>query len=73
MKVNKIICKTNEEWRAERSHSVGASAVGAIIGEDYFKTPMQLAVTMREELARNFICDFILGKPQEIGQLQLEL
>lgn len=52
--ITKYECGTNEEWRVERANSIGASAVGAIIGEDYFKTPMQLAVTMREELAGNF-------------------
>jgi putative phage-type endonuclease len=52
--ITKYECGTNEEWREERANSIGASAVGAIIGEDYFKTPMQVAVTMREELNGNF-------------------
>ena len=50
MKVNKYTAKTNEEWRYERSKSIGASAVGAIIGVDYFRTPLQVARTMRDEL-----------------------
>lgn len=56
VKGHKWTCKSNEEWREERSHSIGASAVGAIIGVDYFKTPLQVATTMRNEL--NGIFDY---------------
>ena len=43
-------CKTNEEWRAERAHSIGASAVGILIGENPWTTPLELAHRMRDEL-----------------------
>jgi predicted phage-related endonuclease len=48
--VQKTVCKSNEEWRQERCHSVGASAVGILIGENPFTSPMQLAEKMRAEL-----------------------
>lgn len=52
--VTKWECGTNEEWRVERANSIGASAVGALFGEDCFKTPMQVAHVMRAELAGEF-------------------
>ena len=51
---HKWTCRSNEEWREERSRSVGASAVGAIIGVDQFRTPLQVAHTMRDELDGTF-------------------
>lgn len=56
MKVIRFDCKTNQEWRAERSHSIGASAIGVLFGETHFRTPYDLAQTMRNEL--NGIFDF---------------
>lgn len=47
-------CDTNEEWRTERSKSIGASAVGILIGENHFTTPMELAEKMRAELRGEF-------------------
>lgn len=52
--VQKIVCKSNEEWRHERASSIGASAVGILIGENPFTTPMQLADKMRAELNGEF-------------------
>lgn len=46
----KWIFKTNEDWRQERSHSIGASAIGTIIGANPFQTPLELAMRMRAEL-----------------------
>lgn len=54
MNVVRIDCKTNQEWRAQRAHSIGASAVGILIGENPFTTPLELAQRMREELDGNF-------------------
>lgn len=53
-KVQKIVCNSNEEWRRERCHSIGASAAGILIGENPFTTPMQLAERMRAELNGDF-------------------
>jgi putative phage-type endonuclease len=47
-------CDTNEEWRIERSKSIGASAIGILIGENRFTTPMELAEKMRAELKGEF-------------------
>ena len=54
MSVTRWDCKTNEEWRAERAHSIGASAVGILIGDNPFTTPMELARKMRAELKGEF-------------------
>lgn len=54
MKVQKFNCKTNEEWRVERSHSIGASSIGTILGANPFTTPMELAIKMRKELEGDF-------------------
>jgi len=50
MNAIRIDCKTNRQWRIERSHSIGASAVGVLFGETHFRTPLELAHTMRDEL-----------------------
>lgn len=47
---NKIYCRTNEQWRIERSHSIGASAIGTILGVNPFESPSHLAAKMRDEL-----------------------
>ena len=47
-------CTSNEEWREERSHSIGASAIGTLVGANPFSTPMELAVKMRKELEGEF-------------------
>lgn len=52
--VQKIICRTNEEWRHERAKSVGASAVGTILGLSRFMSPQQLADRMRAEMHGEF-------------------
>jgi len=52
--VQKITCRTNEEWRHERAKSVGASAVGTILGLSRFMSPQQLADRMRAELRGEF-------------------
>ena len=52
--VIRIDCRSNEEWRHERARSIGASAVGTIIGENHFTTPLELAQRMRAELAGDF-------------------
>ena len=54
MNVTRYECKTNQEWRAERAHSIGASAVGILIGENPWTTPMELARKMRAELNGEF-------------------
>lgn len=54
MNVTRYDCKTNQEWRAERAHSIGASAVGILIGENPWTTPMELAQKMRAELNGEF-------------------
>ena len=46
--------ETNEEWRVERSKSIGASAIGILFGESHFTTPMELAEKMRAELRGEF-------------------
>lgn len=56
MKTIKLTFKTNEEWRKERANSIGASAVGILIGENYFVTPYELAKRIRAE--RNGEFDF---------------
>lgn len=50
----KIICKDNLQWRHERAKSIGASAVGAILGLSRFMSPQQLAERMRAELRGQF-------------------
>lgn len=50
MSITRINCKSNKEWREQRAHSFGASAVGILLGENHFTTPYQLAVRMRGEL-----------------------
>lgn len=47
-------CETNEEWRLERSKSIGASAIGTLLGENRFTTPMGLAEKMKAELRGEF-------------------
>lgn len=47
-------CETNEEWRKERSKSIGASAIGVLIGENRWTTPMELAEKMKAELRGEF-------------------
>lgn len=54
MRGRKIGCATNEAWRIERSKSVGASAVGAILGVSHFKSAREVSVTMRAELRGEF-------------------
>jgi putative phage-type endonuclease len=54
MNVTRYDCKTNQEWRAERAHSIGASAVGILIGENPWTTPLELAQRMRAELNGEF-------------------
>lgn len=54
MTVIRIDCKTNKEWREQRAHSIGASAVGILIGENPFTTPLELAQRMRAELNGDF-------------------
>lgn len=54
MKPRKIKCKSNKEWREIRSHSVGASAIGTIIGLNRFESPRALAAKMRAELRGEF-------------------
>lgn len=54
MTVIRYDCKTNQEWRAERANSIGASAVGILIGENPWTTPMELAQKMRAELNGEF-------------------
>ena len=56
MKTVKLTFKTNEEWRKERANSIGASAVGILIGENHFTTPYELAQRIRAE--RNGEFDF---------------
>lgn len=53
-KANYIVCHSNRQWRYERAHSIGASAVPAILGVSPFISPHQLAVTMRNELNGHF-------------------
>lgn len=50
MKREIIYCQTNEAWRRERAKSVGASAIGTILGLNRYRGPRQLAETMRKEL-----------------------
>ena len=54
MAVKRFVCKTNEEWRIERSHSIGASSIGILVGENPYQTPMELAERMKAELAGHF-------------------
>ena len=54
--VQKITCRTNEQWRHERAKSVGASAIGTIIGINPYESASKLAATMRAEL--NGIFDY---------------
>lgn len=54
MKIEKIICKSNEEWRQARCRSIGASAVGILIGENPYTSPLELARRMRAELSGEF-------------------
>lgn len=52
--VHKVRCRSNEEWREVRSHSVGASAIGTILGLNRFEGPLRLAAKMRAELRGEF-------------------
>lgn len=54
MKTIRYNCKSNEEWRRERCHSIGASAVGILIGDNPWTTPRELAHKMRAELNGEF-------------------
>lgn len=54
VKGKRWVCSTNEQWREERSHSIGASAIGILLGESHFTTPLQLAYKMRAELQGEF-------------------
>lgn len=54
MAVNRYNFSSHEEWRKERAKSIGASAIGILIGENHFTTPMQLAEKMKEELNGDF-------------------
>lgn len=54
MPVVKIFCQNNIEWRHERAKSVGASAIGTIMGFNKFQTAEQLAFRMRQELNGHF-------------------
>ena len=51
---NRFNCENNQEWREQRAHSIGASAVGVLIGENPWTTPMELAQKMRAELNGDF-------------------
>lgn len=53
-KIIRIICKTHDQWRKERSLSVGASAVGTIAWLNPYSSPHKLAVKMRQELKGDF-------------------
>lgn len=46
----RINCTSNQQWREERSRSVGASAIGTIIGVSRFQTAAQLQAKMKAEL-----------------------
>lgn len=48
--ITRYDCDTNEEWRTERANSIGASSIGVLFGETHFRTPLELAHTMRDEL-----------------------
>jgi len=50
MKTIKTTCKSHEEWRKERSKSIGASSIGVILGVSRYTTPTELAIRMKEEL-----------------------
>ena len=52
--IQKIAFKTNEQWRHERAKSVGASAIGTILGYDRYSTAAQLAEKMKAELRGEF-------------------
>ena len=65
MNVQRFDCKTNQEWRAERAHSIGASAVGILIGENPWTTPMELAQKMRAELNGEF--DYTMPPDGQFG------
>ena len=67
VKGHKWTCTTNEEWREERSHSIGASSVGVLFGENHFRTPLELAHTMRDEL--NGIFNFEETEAMQDGHL----
>lgn len=47
-------CDTNEEWRQERSKSIGASSIGILIGENPYTTPLELADKMKAELRGDY-------------------
>ena len=65
MTAKKITCRSNEEWRHERSKSIGASAVGILIGENPWTTPLELAHRMRAEMQGEF--DYSETMPMRIG------
>lgn len=50
----RYVCSSNEEWRAERARSIGASAIGVLIGDNPYTTPLELAQRMRAEMAGKF-------------------
>ena len=52
--IQKIVCKNNYQWRHERAKSIGASAVGTILGLSPFMSPQQLAELMQAELLGKF-------------------
>ena len=52
--IQKIAFKTNEQWRHERAKSVGASAIGTILGYNRHSTAAQLAEKMKAELRGEF-------------------
>lgn len=52
--IHKDKCHSNEEWRAKRANSIGASAVPIILGVSPFATATELAKRMRDELQGNF-------------------
>ena len=54
MKVTRFTAKSNEEWRQERCHSIGASSIGTLVGENPYQTPMELAEKMKAELNGQF-------------------
>lgn len=55
--VHKERCRSNEEWRAKRAISIGASAVPTLLGVNPFKTPADLVKLMRDELQGIFVYD----------------
>ena len=58
-------CESNEEWRVERSKSIGASSIYTIMGLNPYQTPMELAEKMKAEL--NGVFDYTQTEAMEDG------